>query len=455
MSRIYLLLRNNQQTGPYSLEEILELNLKPFDLVWEEGRSAAWRYPGEIDSLKPYVIATPLPATPFEPVATAIMETDPQSLVSKDEIPLTHEPVHVKNVFVSMPRKVSPVAPVFEESKEIPLHPDPIELKAEELSQKVQAFRNENQVSIGSQDIAGAYNYYRPVKRKPAISFKGVLALTAILTVILAGYFIFSGSSNNMEQQVSPQANVLPGPMPTGGMNSNIEKDASTHEVSLDNQDAVNIEQPARPDQKPQQAKTLTPSKTAGIKTNENIQVENIPAEEGITHQPVEEKITDEPLENPSAEPVKEKKKLREVVKGIFSKKKEEKSEPIINEPVSVPDRKAKKREEQEVTNQDADISLLAQNIDLFSNSPDNWMMGIKGLKVTLRNNNTVAIQTATVVISYFDGNNKLLEKKSIVFNNIPANGKLTLPAPDHQWAEHTELALGNLSIRKDVYARE
>ncbi|HEY0356389.1 MAG TPA: hypothetical protein VGC29_09305, partial [Flavisolibacter sp.] len=97
----------------------------------------------------------------------------------------------------------------------------------------------------------------------------------------------------------------------------------------------------------------------------------------------------------------------------------------------------------------------LAENIDLFSNSTDNWMMGIKGLKVTLRNNNTVAIQTATVVISYFDANNKLLEKRSIVFNNIPAKGKLTLPAPDDQWAEHTELALGNLSIRKDVYARE
>ncbi|HEY0356083.1 MAG TPA: hypothetical protein VGC29_07770, partial [Flavisolibacter sp.] len=328
MSRIYLLLRNNQQTGPYSLEEILKLNLKPFDLVWEEGRSAAWRYPGEIDSLKSYVIATPLPATPFEPVATAIMEMDPQSLVSKNEIPLTHEPVHVKNVFVSMPRKASPIQPVFEEAAEVPAHPDPIKMKAEELSQTVQAYRSENQFTNESQDVPGAYNYYRPVKRKPAISLKRMLAVSAFLTVILAGYFIIQGSSKNIEQQVSPQAKVQPGTIPTGSMNTNSENDPSTNENLMQNQDAVNIEKPARPDQKRGPEKNLSHSETAGIK-NENIPVENLPADEVITHQPVEEKIADDPLDNPSPEPAKEKKKLRDVVKGIFSKKKEEKSEPI------------------------------------------------------------------------------------------------------------------------------
>ena len=41
MHKVYLLLRNNRQTGPYSLDELLKLNLKPFDLVWVDGRSAA------------------------------------------------------------------------------------------------------------------------------------------------------------------------------------------------------------------------------------------------------------------------------------------------------------------------------------------------------------------------------------------------------------------------------
>src|SRR5882724_9676393 len=50
----YLLLRNNKESGPYSLEALIQLGLKPYDLVWIEGRSAAWRYPSEVDDLKYY-----------------------------------------------------------------------------------------------------------------------------------------------------------------------------------------------------------------------------------------------------------------------------------------------------------------------------------------------------------------------------------------------------------------
>ena len=50
----YLLLRDNKQTGPYSVEELSAHGLKPYDLVWLEGRSAAWRYPSELAELKPF-----------------------------------------------------------------------------------------------------------------------------------------------------------------------------------------------------------------------------------------------------------------------------------------------------------------------------------------------------------------------------------------------------------------
>ena len=67
MQKVYLLLRDNQKTGPYSLQELLDLQLKPFDLVWVDGRSTGWRYPAEIDSLKPYTTEPLKPATPFIP----------------------------------------------------------------------------------------------------------------------------------------------------------------------------------------------------------------------------------------------------------------------------------------------------------------------------------------------------------------------------------------------------
>ncbi len=53
----YLLLRDNKQTGPYTLEDIRALGVKPYDLIWVEGRSAAWRYPGEIEEFKSFAPA--------------------------------------------------------------------------------------------------------------------------------------------------------------------------------------------------------------------------------------------------------------------------------------------------------------------------------------------------------------------------------------------------------------
>src|SRR6202000_3327143 len=51
---LYLLLRDNKQSGPYSLDELKVKGLKAYDLVWLEGKSAAWRYPSEIEELKAF-----------------------------------------------------------------------------------------------------------------------------------------------------------------------------------------------------------------------------------------------------------------------------------------------------------------------------------------------------------------------------------------------------------------
>jgi hypothetical protein len=53
----YRLLRSNKESGPYSLNDLLTLGLKPYDLIWVDGRSAAWRYSSEISELKEYAPA--------------------------------------------------------------------------------------------------------------------------------------------------------------------------------------------------------------------------------------------------------------------------------------------------------------------------------------------------------------------------------------------------------------
>jgi len=54
--KCYLLLRNNVETGPFTLEELAAQSLKTTDLVWLEGESTAWKYPTELEALKSYVV---------------------------------------------------------------------------------------------------------------------------------------------------------------------------------------------------------------------------------------------------------------------------------------------------------------------------------------------------------------------------------------------------------------
>ncbi len=53
----YLLLRDNKESGPFTMDDLLNFGLKPYDLVWVQGKSAAWRYPSEVEELKPFAPA--------------------------------------------------------------------------------------------------------------------------------------------------------------------------------------------------------------------------------------------------------------------------------------------------------------------------------------------------------------------------------------------------------------
>src|SRR5579863_305296 len=55
----YLLLRDNKESGPFTMDEVKSMTLKSYDLIWVVGKSAAWRYPGEIPELRPFAPALP------------------------------------------------------------------------------------------------------------------------------------------------------------------------------------------------------------------------------------------------------------------------------------------------------------------------------------------------------------------------------------------------------------
>jgi hypothetical protein len=120
---MYLLLRNNKQSGPYSLDELKTMGLKAYDLVWLEGRSAAWRYPSELPELSafaPAVEEQPFDRfykkpSPAEAVSTTAMATAaaPASAFSPRPVAETSdEPSRTSGkriIYVTMPAGRTPV----------------------------------------------------------------------------------------------------------------------------------------------------------------------------------------------------------------------------------------------------------------------------------------------------------------------------------------------------------
>lgn len=469
MQKVYLLLRSNKKSGPYSLEEIVQLNLKPFDLVWVEGRSAAWQYPFEVPALKPYVPETPQ-ATPFLPIATEVLEkpvtSTPNPVQPKTEIP--------KKVFVSVPKSYQPIKeqpPVQkaeEVKKEIPAYTQPTytqQKPVEEEATKTNYSRSLNEVE---EEYTG-WMYKQKTKKKSSVNPKDAVFAVLILAIVAGGFYVMSEPS--VTNAVMP-ANELAQQKSQPQVISNTSKDPQ-EEIPQQTQSAPPVEEhrknttiknPVVVSQKEQRPGSVPANvPTSHEKTNPvSIQDDTRKEETAIVNkQP-------EVIQQPKEESKGSKKKLGEVIKGIFTKK-EKKEEPqnkevVLEDPKPADNRQAQRRSENEVkkeepkespnnSSNETNTTALADQIDITSNAGDNWMLGVKNLKITLRNRSNVTIQTASVQVNYYDENNRLLEKKLVYFSNVVPKGKATVAAPDNKFADRVDYKLVTVSAKEDRYA--
>lgn len=112
--KTYRLLRNNKESGPYSADDLIQMGLKAYDLVWVDGKSASWRYPCEIGELKPY--APEVEEQPFDR-----FYKKPAAVFSIKE-----EPVHNVNVIPSVAvKQPKPRIRIKADSKRIEITPIP------------------------------------------------------------------------------------------------------------------------------------------------------------------------------------------------------------------------------------------------------------------------------------------------------------------------------------------
>lgn len=117
-NKVYRLLRNNKEQGPFTADELIQKNLKPFDLIWADGRSAAWSYPTEMAEFKLYVpdgnekvIVGNLKVSPAAQVSASV-----QAAVSVNDIIKNESPKQKPRYKISAAwSKIQTIAPAYKD----------------------------------------------------------------------------------------------------------------------------------------------------------------------------------------------------------------------------------------------------------------------------------------------------------------------------------------------------
>jgi hypothetical protein len=445
MEKVYLLLRNNQQTGPHSLEELLQLQLKPRDLVWVEGKSYGWSYPTEIDTLQPYVKDT---ASAPKPQSQANAVSEPE------RVPNPRQPSHNK-VYVSMPGGGVP----FQSE---PVSQDPIEQKAEELRKRIQSYSPQpdrdnpdirTNYSRKLEDVEEDYTSWVFQKKRKKKILAGISPLALGITLLIAtsgAWWMLKGSSARPEQPpvVSTATRVEESKEPTGTQPvdnsmittvSNTETPVLKQPVTTNKIRAKKVQASIIPSTTSPRTASTSPDKVNDAQANQNTAV-IAPSEENT-------EVAAAPQQP------KEKRTIRGLLNVLFKKnKKEQEADDARAASTTSNGRSASRRDEE----QSATIVDLSDQVQVRSNqSPADWMMGVQGLKLTLYNKSAAQLKNATVEVSYFSEQNDLLQKKTLSFSNIAPQKSQTVSAPDHRLADHVTYNVISATGESSAYANK
>ena len=381
----YILMRNNKQSSPISLTELLKIGFKPYDLIWIEGKSAMWRYPSEVTELKEF--------------AAAIEEQPYDRFYSKkksDEKNNQHEnDSKEKQVYVSLPDKIN---------KEMAKTSATVQNKAvTEEYLPVSMPVAETKYSQPLNDIKEMYvANLRDKKRKTAeqlffsMSIKRIsfyLGLIAIGTVI--GYFFFYSKNNPgtpiAHNEIKPKEAVIP---VSNQSKLNPETIASTDEIKFKNDE-------------PQQSF----AKDAGITaTEKKVNIEKKAPNETSTRLQMKEKGV--PVNNPI--------KTEEVSPGVE-----------INNATGERNKKRRNETEVNILSTSKPENELTRLVSVKSNNYQRGAFGgIRNLELTLTNQSKYLLDKVIVELEYIKPNEQPLRSEKILFKSIPPDGVLTIAIP-------------------------
>ncbi len=441
----YLLLRDNKESGPYTMEELLHFGLKPYDLVWVKGKSAAWRYPSEVEELKAFApVVEEQPYDRFykknkeekkEGFPPVVNDYNQPAIVAKEvETPVVNEYIRYipaakdeeikfipkKSVFVTLPEQkqvavTKSVEPVKEISNPSPTPPPTPTISITENPAVAEIKYSKPLDEIKEMYVQTLQN--RKDKKAKRGLLIGILKKVAvfgglIVLGVLTGFIIKSksGKEDKVVQQHLMQASPL--------VNSNLVNELSSESM----QETLAIDPPLKIIQKDEQGLSK--------KINE----------------------TQKPDEEPTTV------RIRKETMLIIPKQKEEFESRVgvpgteINPITGERERKVRSStdEEKEVVNKNK--NGLKDLVSVVSNDYKRVAFGgIRNLYLTVTNKSKYELDNVVVELLYLKPSEESLRRENIKFKSIAPNSSSTIRVADTNRGIRVEYKIINIDSKQKI----
>lgn len=484
MENKYLLLRDNKQSGPYTLQELIEKGIKAYDLVWAEGKSAAWRYPSEIAELKPFSpVVEEQPFDRFyrrnieaeqtvEPVQTSATSTK----VADEESTFVRRPVEIsqnngttkRKIFVTMPggakadrrqetlnKSAEPVANTEKEikpTKDTTSNQSGLESSSDVQKEAEQASQYSDNTNIPKEQrkeskSTGDNSYYAAKSIKTIVEEapEGFSSLFQEKYSVQDEKIIDirkgkEKGSSKLAVRAIIAACLLLGGVVIGLVISYYNQKSSARDLDALVKQIQDRDKNAAANQTQQ----------ASVPATLPIDTHQVSASDLITAQEQEAHTT--PAEKSAVAGKKEDKKQNA---GLpVSDITEDKSSVTPQAPSKEPET-AKANPEKQV-NAKSDVAIESAKKNIYSlvgvegtKYKTGVLGGISDLKLTISNNSLFQLDRVEVEIRYFGPEKRVVKTQSLLFNDIAAGAQRTLEAPKTSRGVSVEYSIRSIDSKE------
>lgn len=438
----YLLLRNNKESGPLKLEELIQKGLKPYDLIWVNGKSAAWRYPSEIPELQPY---TPVPDeqkierpagisqekkqqqtddTGHRPqeITTNINNSQQQNSSLSQKQENTQPTSHSGHIFVSLPNNETGMP----HQGQAPATPAPVSLNVQNNNPTYYNFQDEN--STTDPPVALEEKFSQPLdeikemyvqtlqQRKKKLANKNRLQqglkVAAVILVILSMGMLIGMYYETDETEQASNEQPLQAPVNNPG------EFTTTQFISSIPTNDIAIEEPGpNPNITDETYRpTVSEKNTAG----------NEPGKKNVNS-------PDETYAYTGAVTDSQTKERKRVTRNDDAE-------------AALPNRKpASKSGIENIWN---DVSVTASD---FKTGP---FGGVRDLQLTIANKSSFPIDKVEVEIKYIGMEKQVVKTQTMVFNDIDPGGKIKADVPRSGRGIDVDVSIQKINVKDFSFAR-